>query len=217
MHFYSNHSNSRTEVSLFGALGKPRVYAALAALAVAEAAGISQEYAAESLRTWAPPPGRMRIVPGIKGSLIIDDTYNSSPAAALSALETLKEIKGYKKKIAILGDMMELGRFSKDAHIEVGRKAEKCATMLITVGLRSHATAQTALDCGMPEVSIRQYEQGESARAGKELEAELDKTTIVLIKGSQSMRMEKAVEEIMAEPLLAPDLLVRQDADWKMR
>lgn len=215
MHFYCNHSGSRLSVSLFGALGKPRVYSALAALAVAEAAGVPQEMAAESLRSWAPPPGRMRIIPGLKGSLVIDDTYNSSPAAAHSALETLKEIKGFKKKIAVLGDMLELGRFSKEAHIEVGKHAALAATMLVTVGLRARAISQTALDNGLSEAKVREYELGESQRAGKELEAELDKNTLVLVKGSQSMRMEKTVEEVMLEPLRAPELLVRQDADWK--
>jgi UDP-N-acetylmuramoyl-tripeptide--D-alanyl-D-alanine ligase len=217
MHFYANHSGSQISVSLFGALGKPRVYSALAALAVGEVAGVALESAAASLRTWTPPPGRMRIIPGLKGSLLIDDTYNSSPSAAHSALETLKGIKGFKKKIAVLGDMLELGRYSKEAHMEVGKQAAKSVNMLCTVGLRSRAISQTALDNGLPESNVREYELGESARAGKELEPELDKNTIVLIKGSQSMRMEKTVEEIMMEPARASELLVRQDADWKMR
>lgn len=217
MHFYSEHSGSRHDVTLLGALGKPRVYAALATLAVAEAAGVPQEAAVEALRQWEPPPGRMRIIEGLKGSIIIDDTYNSSPAAAHSALEVVKDIKGFKKKIALLGDMLELGRFSKEAHIEVGRHAAKCVTMLCTIGLRARAIAETALDNGIPETHVRQYEQGESARAGKELETILDKNTLVLIKGSQSMRMEKAVEEIMSDPAHAAEFLVRQDADWKVR
>jgi UDP-N-acetylmuramoyl-tripeptide--D-alanyl-D-alanine ligase len=217
MHFYCNHSNTKLSVSLFGALGKPRVYAALAALAVAEAAGVPQEMAADALRTWAPPPGRMRIIEGIKGSLIIDDTYNSSPAAAISALDTLKELKGFKKKIAALGDMLELGRFSKDAHIAVGKRASKIVDKLITVGFRARAIAESARDNGLAEIDIRQYEQDESERAGKELEVDIDKNTIILVKGSQGMRMEKTVLEIMADPLRAEELLVRQDADWRVR
>lgn len=217
MHFYCNHSGARLSVSLVGALGRPRIYAALAALAVAEAAGVPLEMAAEALKYWQPPPGRMRILDGLKGSVLIDDTYNSSPAAAHSALDTLKEIKGYRRRIAVLGDMLELGRFSKEAHIEVGKHAARAATMLVTVGLRARTIAETALDNGLAESKVRQYEQGESQRAGKELEPELDKTTLVLVKGSQSMRMEKCVEEILADPLRASDLLVRQDADWKRR
>ena len=217
MHFYAAHSGSRISVSVHGALGKPRIYAALAAMAVGEAAGIPLEGAARALETWAPPPGRMRLIPGIRGSIILDDTYNSSPAAALSALDTLKEIKGAKKRIAVLGDMLELGRFSTEAHKQVGQHAQKCVDMLVTVGFRAHTIATTALDLEMPETNIREYEQSESERAGKELEPELKEGVVVLVKGSQSMRMEKTVLEIMAEPLRAEELLVRMDHDWKFR
>jgi len=217
MHFYCEHSGARIDVSIFGALGKPRVYSALAAMAVGEAAGVALEAAANALATWAPPPGRMRLLEGIRGSLLIDDTYNSSPAAAMSALDTMKELKGMKKKIAIFGDMLELGRFSKDAHKQVGEHAKKCVDMLITVGFRARIMGEAALDIGMPETDIREYDQGESVRAGKEIESELDKNTVVLIKGSQSMRMEKTVFELMQEPMRAEELLVRMDPDWKFR
>jgi UDP-N-acetylmuramoyl-tripeptide--D-alanyl-D-alanine ligase len=217
MHFYCEHSNARIPVSLYGALGKPRIYAALAALAVAESMGVALESAAEALKKTIPPAGRMRIIDGIKGSVIIDDTYNSAPASAAAALDTLKDIKGYKHKIAVLGDMLELGRFSKDAHVEVGKRAARSASMIVTVGLRARAIAETALDLGIPGDSVRQYEQGESARAGKELESILDKHTIVLIKASQSIRLEKTVEEIMADPANAESLLVRMDVDWRVR
>ncbi len=193
------------------------MYSALSALAVAEAVGIALEGAAEALSQFAPPPGRMRLIPGIRGSVIIDDTYNSSPAAALSALETLKEIKGVKKRIAVLGDMLELGRFSKIAHTEVGETVKKSADLLVTVGFRARAIGEIALSNGMPEANIRAYEQYESARAGKELEPELKEGVVVLVKGSQSMRMEKTVFEIMAEPERAGELLVRMDKDWKLR
>ncbi|MFZ2886398.1 MAG: UDP-N-acetylmuramoyl-tripeptide--D-alanyl-D-alanine ligase [Minisyncoccia bacterium] len=217
MHFFCNHSGTKLSVSLFYALGKPRVYSALAALAVAESVGVSQEQAADALRAWEPPPGRMRILEGIKGSLIIDDTYNSSPVAAAAALDTLKEIKHFKKKIACLGDMLELGRFSKDAHMAIGKQAAKTVKQLVTVGFRARAIAESALDAGLPESVVRQYDANESVRAGKELEPDIDKNTIILIKGSQGMRMEKTVEEIMGEPLRAEELLVRQDEDWRER
>lgn len=217
MHFYCEHSNSRISVTVLGALGKPRVYSALCALAVAEAAGIALETAAEALAHFAPPPGRMRIVPGIRGSVIIDDTYNSSPAAALSALETLHEIKWAKRRIAVLGDMLELGRFSKMAHTQVGEMAKKSADLLVTVGFRAKEIGQVALDHGMQESNIRAYDQQESARAGKELEPELKEGVVVLVKGSQGMRMEKTVLEIMAEPERAEELLVRMDRDWRNR
>lgn len=218
MHFIAKHGESYAkEFTVHGALGMPRVYSALAALAVGDLVGVSVEEAASRLAGWEPPPGRMRIIPGIKGSIIIDDTYNSSPAAAIAALDTLKMITPVKRRIAVMGDMMELGRFSKEAHVQVGKRAAKCAHQLITVGLRSKAMAEAAYDNGMKETNIRQYEHGESERAGKELEPELKEGVVVLIKGSQSMRMEKAVLEIMADPSRAEELLVRQDAEWQNR
>lgn len=204
-------------ISITGALGAPRVYAALAALAVAEASGADLMAAAQALSLWRPTSGRLRIVKGLRGSLIIDDTYNSSPAAALAALDALKEVKGVKRKIAVLGDMLELGKYSTEAHKAVGVRAAECTDLLITVGFRARASAEAALDAGMPEQNIRQYDMNESARAGKELEIELREGDIVLIKGSQSIRMEKAVKEIMAEPERAEELLVRQDEQWKSR
>ncbi|MBM3261057.1 UDP-N-acetylmuramoyl-tripeptide--D-alanyl-D-alanine ligase [Candidatus Kaiserbacteria bacterium] len=201
-------------VSLTGALGRPRVYAALAALTTAGAAGIDAVSAAGDLSYWEPSPGRLRILRGIRGSTIIDDTYNSSPAAALAALDTLTSIQTKGRKIAIMGDMLELGKYSADAHRTVGVRAAACADMLLTVGFRARAIGEAALDAGMPDTHIREYEQNESVRAGKELEPEIQEGDIVLIKGSQGIRMEKTVLEIMAEPDRASELLVRQDPEW---
>lgn len=217
MRFRANHAGSSVPVEIFGALGAPRVYAALAAIAVGEAIGLDAVSSAAALRMWEPPPGRVRILDGLKGTLIIDDTYNSSPAAALAALDILKEAGQGKRRIAVLGDMLELGRYSKEAHRTIGERAAECADMLITVGFRSRATAEAALDAGMKETNIRQYELNESQRAGKELESELKEGDVVLVKGSQGLRMERTVLEIMAEPARAAELLVRMDPEWLTR
>ena len=121
------------------------------------------------------------------------------------------------RRIAVLGDMLELGRFASEAHRNIGTRAALCADRLVTVGFRSRASAEAALDAGMPEANIRQYEQNESRRVGEELKGELQEGDIVLVKGSQSMRMERTVEELMAEPERAGDLLVRQDAEWLLK
>jgi len=215
--FRVNHEGNSAPVSIMGALGRPRIYAALAALAVADAVGIDIVSASAGLAAWVPSPGRLRILKGIRGLIIIDDTYNSSPAAALAALDTLKDIKTRGKKIAVLGDMLELGKYSAGAHRAVGERAAACADALITVGFRARAIGEAALDAGMPEQSIREYELNESVRAGKELEPILQEGDIVLIKGSQSMRMEKTVLEIMADPDHASEFLVRQDPEWLER
>lgn len=217
IHFRVKRAGASAPVLIRGALGRPRVYAALAAIAVAEVVGVDLVFAARGLSTWVPTPGRLRILKGLKGSLIIDDTYNSSPVAALAALDALKEVKGMKRRIAVLGDMLELGKYSAEAHRALGARAAECADMLITIGFRTRATVESALDAGMSEKNIRQYEMNESRRAGKELELELKEGDIVLVKGSQSIRMERTVEEIMADPARAGELLVRQDDEWKAR
>lgn len=217
MRFRLEREGASIPVEVMGAIGRPRVYAGLAALAVAEVVGIDLVAAARGLAKWNPPPGRLRILKGLKNTLIIDDTYNSSPAAALAALDALADVRAKGRKIALLGDMLELGKFSAEAHRRVGARAAEVADLLMTVGFRARATAEAALDAGMKEKYIRTYEMNESRRAGKELELELNAGDMVLVKGSQSMRMERAVQEIMLEPLRAEELLVRQDEEWKNR
>lgn len=213
------HGDTTLPVSVVGALGASRAYAALAAFAVAEIAGVGSEVVVQALAEWTPPPGRMRVLPGVNGSVLIDDTYNSSPAAALSALETLKETKipDGARRIVVLGDMLELGKYSSEAHRQIGAHTAHCADLLITVGFRARAMAEAALDAGLPESLIRQYELNESRRAGEELRDELREGDVVLIKGSQSVRMERTVEALMAEPEHAVDLLVRQEPEWIIR
>jgi UDP-N-acetylmuramoyl-tripeptide--D-alanyl-D-alanine ligase len=157
----------------------------------------------------------MRVIPGIKATCILDDTYNSSPTAVEGALQTLKELRGFNRKIAVLGDMLELGQFSTREHERIGEVAAGAVDMLITIGVRSRKTAEGALEHGLSEKQIFQYE--DSAAAGKELQQLIKPGDVILVKGSQGVRAERVVEEIMAEPERAGELLVRQDAAWKRR
>lgn len=196
------------------AVGAHALLPALAAVAVGRALGKTLRECAEVLTHYEPPHGRMHLVEGLKNTLIIDDTYNSSPAAAAAALETLELIEG-GRKIALLGDMLELGRHSVDEHRKLGAQAAEACDILFTVGFRARDIAQGALDAGMKESAILQFE--DAGKAGKELEGMLKENDVILIKGSQSMRMERAVEEVMLYPERAATTLVRQDAEWKRR
>lgn len=217
LRFRANHGASSLPVAIFGALGRPRIYAALAAIAVGECIGVDSVTVSRALSSWSPPPGRVRLLKGLKYSILIDDTFNSSPAAALAALDILADVKTSGKKIAMLGDMLELGRYTKEAHRQVGERAAKTCDTLITVGFRSRALAEAALDAGMSDTVIRQYELAEARRAAEELLPEIGKGDIILIKGSQGVRMEKAVRALMAEPERASELLVRMEEEWKNR
>ena len=157
----------------------------------------------------------MNIIEGNRNSVIIDDTYNSSPVALNEALETLKTLDKVRYKIAVLGDMLELGKFTTEEHKKAGKKVADIADILVTVGLRSQSIAEGALDAGMSEKNIFQFEN--SREAGKFVDSILEAGDIVLVKGSQGTRMEKTVEEIMAHPEDKEKLLVRQDPDWKKR
>lgn len=212
--FTLTHLNQAVRMRVNGSLGIQHAYNYAAAAAVASVFSIDIEKVAEALSGHVPPPGRMRLLPGIKGSLIIDDTYNSSPVASERSLQTLSELKGVKRRIAILGDMMELGQFSIKEHQRIGTLTAKSADILMTIGIRARGFAQGALESGMSEKNIFQYD--DPMQAGRELQTFLKEGDVVLVKGSQSIRAERLVEEVMAEPERAEELLVRQGEAWKL-
>lgn len=209
------HFNETQTVKVAEVIGLQFVYTYTGALAVAMQCGVSLTDAAASLRDHQPSPGRMRIIKGLKGSVIIDDTYNASPAAVEQALLTMKEIKHAKRKIAVLGDMLELGRFSAREHERIGELVPSCVDVLFTLGIRSQKIAELALQHGLDESKIFQYD--DVARAGRELQAMLAPGDVVLVKASQGIRAERVVEEVMQEAERAGELLVRQDTAWQER
>ncbi len=215
LNFKVLYKGSVVPVYLPGAIAKPAIAAALAGLAVGVAFGVNLVEGAEALKKLAGLPGRMRLVPGIKNTLIIDDTYNSSPEAAKIALETLAqiEIKTGAERYAALGDMLELGPETENAHRELGFKvAELGIDNLITVGEAAKYIAQAAEEAGLDKHRIASF--ATSGEAGKFLQEKLKQGDLVLAKGSQGGRMEKLVKEIMDEPLQADNILPRQGKEW---
>ena len=215
MSFKANYKENSVPIIMKGSLGAQNIYSALSAIAVGLSQKINLVKIGEALLNHETPKGRMKIISGIKNTTIIDDTYNSSPIALASALETLKDIKTKGKKVAVLGDMMELGKHSTDEHYEVGKIAGESCDILITVGIRSRKMVDGALDSGLSEKNIFQYE--DSISAGKFIQEIISEGDVVLLKASQSVRMEKAVEEIMFEPNKARELLVRQEDEWLLK
>lgn len=199
-------------------LGEHLVYTALAAISVGLAYNLNLHAIIDSLKNFAPPKGRMHIIAGIKHTLIIDDSYNSSPLAARKALYLLSQINLNKhhKKYAVLGDMLELGGITEQAHQETGEAVKEYgADYLVTVGEMSRDIVRGAIKAGMPKDNCFSFK--DSLEAGKFLQQRISEGDLILIKGSQGMRMEKAVKEIMAEPQKAAELLVRQSKEWMSR
>lgn len=188
-------------------------YIAAAACAVGTALGMHLVEISSALSSrYAPPKGRLTLLEGIRGSMILDDTYNASPSSAEAALEALSALSSVRK-IAALGDMLELGAHSEEAHRAIGRKAAASCDILITVGARMRFAADEARVRGFKEgTNLFSYDTSELA--GAALARIVGEGDTVLVKGSQGMRMEKAVKEIMAHPEKAKELLVRQEEGW---
>lgn len=196
-----------------GALGRTQLYAPAMALSLANMLHMTAEEALKGLEGYLPPPGRARVLSGIRGSVLIDDSYNASPAAVEEALFGLSLVPGSRRIVAI-GDMLELGRYSMQEHERIGRAVAKHVDMVVAVGERSIALRDAAVKAGIVEESALGFaDSREAATALKELVREGD---VVLVKGSQSMRMERVVEALLRDPADAR-LLVRQDKEWKRR
>lgn len=202
-------------IEINGALGRQQIYMSLVALAVATVLGLSPEKAKLALKKYVSPPGRMKILSGINGSCIIDDTYNSAPIAVHEALETMRNIKATGRKIVVLGDMLELGKHTNEEHYKVGVKAYQVADQIYTVGTRARKIIDTAVDMGFDPEKVFSFD--DSVSAGEFISRNIDMGDIVLIKGSQGKRMERVVERILSEPDRAPELLVRQEKEWKAK
>jgi UDP-N-acetylmuramoyl-tripeptide--D-alanyl-D-alanine ligase len=182
------HHGSETIHAKVPMLGRHSVHTALAGAAVGLVEGQSWEEIMNGLRGAAQL--RLVVVPGLRGSTILDDTYNASPASTIAALNLLEELDG--RKIAVLGDMLELGPYEEEGHRKVGRRAMDVVAVLITVGQRGRLIAEEALACGMEEERVFIEEDNDSAIARlREIVALGD---IILVKGSRGMRMEEIVE-----------------------
>ena len=210
MSFKVNYQGSSVPIRLEKALGEHQIYPALAAISVGLVFDMNLVEISQAFKDYEQIGGRMRLLKGIKNSWIIDDTYNAAPAAMLGALESLKKLEG--RKIAVLGDMLELGAYTEKAHRQVGAKVAEAADWLLAVGERAIFIADEAKKKGLPTDKVFYYVSSEDA--GKALQDILKTGDIVLVKGSQFMRMEKIVKEVMAEPEKAEELLTRQEEAW---
>lgn len=198
-----------------GFLGNTYASACAAACVIAQVCGVESKYIQDALTAYVPEAGRMRIIEGIKNTILIDDTYNAAPKAMQHALDTLGAIDTPHKKIAILGDMLELGKHTEKAHRNIGAKVASVAHILITVGIRARFIVTGALDAGMKDDQIFQFENSRSA--GKFAESLIQEGDIILLKASQGIRMERATEELLRYPEFKSALLPRQSNEWQKR
>ena len=203
-------------LKILGTVGEQYISVALGAFAVGVLFGINIVHILERLSEFKIPPGRFFLLEGKNGSVLIDDTYNASPIAVEAALRTLGNLLGKEgRKIAVLGDMLELGKWSVEEHKRIGSLAAHAVDTLISVGPRAKMIDEGAYDEGMKIDHIRHF--ADAVQAGKFLREIVTEKDTVLIKGSQGMRMERVVEAIMAEPEKKKEFLVRQEKEWLRR
>jgi len=195
-------------------IGLNHIYAGLIAIAVANEINCDLLGSIEALKNYITPPGRLNLIEGINDSIIIDDSYNASPLAMEAGLDVLKTIK-CKRHIALLGDMLELGKYTEEEHKNTGKYVNGIADILVLVGPRSHFIKEGAIEAGFNEKNLYFFES--STTAGKFLEGIIEPGDAILVKGSQGIRMEKAIEIIMKDKSQAEKVLCRQDKEWKKR
>lgn len=191
--FKLEYGGSFVPVRLDGAFGKAQAYAAAAAAAVGLSFGINLVRISEALAYYQAPTRRGKIINGIKNTLIFDDCYNASPLSMHAAIDTIRDLKA-PRKIAVLGDMLEIGKYAIEAHENAGRLAEKVFDILVTVGPRARFIADSANKAGMSRKNILTFDFADEARIP--VQDLLKKGDLVLVKGSRAIGLDKVVEEI---------------------
>jgi UDP-N-acetylmuramoyl-tripeptide--D-alanyl-D-alanine ligase len=169
-------------------IGRHSVQTALRAAAVGLVEGLDWQEIVNGLRSGVTQL-RLMAVRTERGALILDDTYNASPDSTLAALNLLNELDG--RKIAVLGDMLELGRYEWQGHEMVGIRAKEVVDRLITLGERGRMIAAAACRAGLPSSVITELDT--TQQVVELLQKELQEGDVVLVKGSRGMQMERIV------------------------
>jgi len=189
------YKGKKYECFLANACAKHQVYAVLAGFSLGIIFNLNPEEIIESLKSYKIISGRMYRLEGIKGITLIDDTYNSSPQAAKKALEALKEIPTSNRRIAVLGDMLELGEKSENFHRQLGTIAiETGIDYIICVGKQANFIFNELIKSKKFNGQVVKFPDAE--KAANFLKQTIEPEDVLLVKGSRGMHMEKIVEEL---------------------
>jgi len=169
-------------------IGRHSVHTVLRAAAVGLVEGLTWQEIVGGLRS-GHTQLRLVVVRTQSGALILDDTYNASPDSTLAALNLLEELDG--RKVAVLGDMLELGPYEERGHELVGVRAAEVAKELVTVGKLGHIIADSAHRAGLKANAINEFDDVQEAI--EYLTPRLNEQDVVLVKGSHGLRMDRIV------------------------
>lgn len=192
-----------------GGVGKQQIYALLSAVALSKSLGINLVDSVAGLRDNGVLPGRLSLVPGIKKSLLVDDSYDIDLESALLTWQeaALLPLQEGEKRIAVIGEIEHAGVDSETAHCMLGTElADMNYDMIVAIGERCHDLIQCAKDAGFDESNL--YHFMDKVEAGKFIQHEIKQGDLVVIKGSKEAQLETVVKELMAFPLRAKDDLI---------
>ncbi|MBN2198180.1 UDP-N-acetylmuramoyl-tripeptide--D-alanyl-D-alanine ligase [Candidatus Wolfebacteria bacterium] len=192
--FKIEYNGSFVPVVLKNVFGRAHVYAAAIAACVGLIFDLNLVQISDALSNhYKPVKGRMNLIKGIKETYIIDDSYNASPISMEESLKTFSDLPA-KRKIAILGDMLELGKYSIEAHEDIGRLVAKITNILVTIGPRAKFIAEAAKSNNFPENKILSFDSSHEACLA--VQNFIKEGDLILIKASRAMELDKIVEEI---------------------
>jgi UDP-N-acetylmuramoyl-tripeptide--D-alanyl-D-alanine ligase len=214
MRFEVEHGDDSVSLFVPGILGSQHLYPVLAGVAAGVADGIDPAAAARAISSHAYQPGRMRIREGIRDTVVVDDSFNASPAAAERALAALEDLEVPGRKIAILGGMLELGSAARAEHLKLGERAARSADRLLVVGRDSRWIAEGAARGSMQPACIQRCQDPGEACASAE--ALIEPHDVILVKGSHTSGVRAVVERLTAHPSRVPPMAARGRA-WSER
>jgi len=175
--------------------GEHHLMNALAATAAAYVLGLRPEDLADGFSSFASVRGRFHPIPLRGGGLLLDDSYNANPASMEAAIRTLRVLRGARRSVAVLGDMLELGEASASSHFRIGHLiAGAGPDLLFTFGEEAARIARGALEGGMDPEKVAHT--GDRERLKAMVMCALQEGDVVLVKGSRGMRLEDMAIEI---------------------
>ena len=197
---------------MFRLFGRHHAYAALAALSVGCLFDIPVSESLDALSRFQPMPGRLNLIAGQNGSIVLDDTYDAEPACTLAALDALEDHFSDRKCIVVLGPLRG-HRQLESSYQEIGARAASVSDEVVLKGERTSPIRIAALAAGMDPSSI--FETFSAQEVVRHLDHLVSPDSVVLVKGAREERMEEITQQLLKDPAQAPALLVRQEDAYR--